>query len=946
MKNIHIYTYILACMLLILTNSNAQPTTWTATGIGGGGALYSPSINPANPNEIYMGCDMTELFHTTNQGATWTEKPFQQIQGGLYSDMQYTQDPMIRYCINHAAKDNVDKIRPFKSDDGGVTWYPLISNAVTSSYVVQLFADYNSPSRVVLADYYQLFFSLDGGATFTTIYQTAASTIGNHIAGVCFDGNSIYICCENGIYYSSNNGATWSWMTTDGIPTGEKILSFTWAKTGSALKFVCLTATRVWAGIRRGSTYWGSMLGVFTMSNADGHWIKRTTGISAAAGDFVAWLGMAQNDTSTVYAAGGDGYLRPIVMKSVNSQAWTHTFLNTTNQNITTGWAGEHGDGTWDYGSAPQGFQVCSSNPNIVVTTDLGFTHITTDGGATWRQMYLNSADQNPSGAWTPRQKRYHSVGLENTGSWYLTWLDAQNIMASYTDIRGINSSDGGNTWKFTSILENTTYKIVKHATTNKVYAATSTIHDMYQSTKLYNNNIDAGGGKIYVSTDNGANFSVLKDFLHPIVWIETDPTDPSVLYASVIHSDLTIGGIYKTSDLQNGTAATWTKLPNPTRANGHPFNIRVLNNGDLAVTYSGHVPLVTDKFQATSGVFYFEKTSQTWTDRSHANMRFWTKDLVIDPSDPTQSTWYGCVFQGWGDIAMQGTGGLYRTRDKGLNWTKISNEFRVNSVSIHPTHPNIAYYTTETNGLWYSSNAQATTPTFTQVANYTFRHPMRVFFNPYNLKEVWITSFGNGMKHGIDNSITVLPIELLSFTAKKINNSNLINWETISELNTDNFELQRLNTHNNFETMSTIKANNKASNYLFIDDKTSDKTINKAADKTADKTSARLQTAPTLIDYYRLKINDFDGKSSFSKTISVENGKNTEGVKIYPNPANNVLFIENAEGINVEIVNILGQKIKSFSPNSNQFPVLINELNSGIYFIKIEDELIRFVKN
>ena len=86
--------------------------------------------------------------------------------------------------------------------------------------------------------------------------------------------------------------------------------------------------------------------------------------------------------------------------------------------------------------------------------------------------------------------------------------------------------------------------------------------------------------------------------------------------------------------------------------------------------------------------------------DRSHTNMRFWTKDLVIDPSDPTQSTWYGCVFQGWGDVAMQGTGGLYRTKDKGINWTKISNEFRVNSISIHPTQPNIAYYTTETNGL------------------------------------------------------------------------------------------------------------------------------------------------------------------------------------------------------------------------------------------------------
>ena len=93
-------------------------------------------------------------------------------------------------------------------------------------------------------------------------------------------------------------------------------------------------------------------------------------------------------------------------------------------------------------------------------------------------------------------------------------------------------------------------------------------------------------------------------------------------------------------------------------------------------------------------------------------------------------------------------------------------------------------------------------------------------------------------------------------------------------------------------------------------------------------------------------KINDFDGKTTFSKTISLENAKNREGVKIYPNPANDVLIINNAEGKSVEIINILGQTIKSISPNNNQFSITINELKSGIYFIKIDNELIRFIKN
>jgi len=56
---------------------------------------------------------------------------------------------------------------------------------------------------------------------------------------------------------------------------------------------------------------------------------------------------------------------------------------------------------------------------------------------------------------------------------------------------------------------------------------------------------------------------------------------------------------------------------------------------------------------------------------------------------------------------------------------------------------------TTETRGLWYSNTMRAATPTFAQVANYPFRQPERVFFNPFNPTEVWVTSFGGGVRVG-----------------------------------------------------------------------------------------------------------------------------------------------------------------------------------------------------
>jgi hypothetical protein len=57
-------------------------------------------------------------------------------------------------------------------------------------------------------------------------------------------------------------------------------------------------------------------------------------------------------------------------------------------------------------------------------------------------------------------------------------------------------------------------------------------------------------------------------------------------------------------------------------------------------------------------------------------------------------------------------------------------------------------YVATEDQGLWYSANRRSGSPLFTQL-NYPFRFPSRVFFNPYDANEIWVTSFGNGMRLG-----------------------------------------------------------------------------------------------------------------------------------------------------------------------------------------------------
>jgi hypothetical protein len=172
-------------------------------------------------------------------------------------------------------------------------------------------------------------------------------------------------------------------------------------------------------------------------------------------------------------------------------------------------------------------------------------------------------------------------------------------------------------------------------------------------------------------------------------------------MYASVIHS--TAGGIFVSSNIQNGAASTWTKLANPPRTEGHPFNIHVLNDGTLVCTYSGRRNSA-GSFTASSGVFVSTNGGSSWVDRSDTGMRYWTKDVVIDPHDSSQNTWYAAVFSGWGG-PPNGLGGLYKTTNRGVSWTKINSLDRVTSCTISPTKANEIYLTTETEGLWYSSN-------------------------------------------------------------------------------------------------------------------------------------------------------------------------------------------------------------------------------------------------
>ncbi len=737
--------------LMFFAIAFTQPTIFQSRGVGGGGALFSPSFNPANPNEYYIACDMTELFHTTDLGLSYSQVHFDELIGGHNSKVCFTNTSGLLYSISYIA----DIGTPVTSTDNGLTWTTLAGNPDPYEDVYTIHVDYANPGRIIISQYGYIFFSNDGGANFFNIHTAIDNGAGNVVAGCFFDNSNIYIGTNDGVLVSTNAGASWNTAALTGIPANERIWSFCAAKSGPTTRFFCLTGdvNDIYVGLP-GSDYWDFMDGVYTCDYGVNNWSPAMTGLVVGT-DFPMFIDMAENDINTVWCGGSNSNGEPTMYKSTNAGSnWINTFITNNNQNIFTGWSGDGGDRGWGYGECAFGIDVCATNPNYALIGDFGFPHYTSDGGTTWHQAYVEIADQHTMNTSTPPLDYYHSVGIENTTSWQVHWMDVNNMWACYSDIRGCISSDGGDMWSFdyTGYSANSSYRIVEHSNGN-LFMGTSNIHDMYQSTRLGDAILDANdaNGRISYSTDNGSSWQELEFFNHPVFWIALDPNNTNRAYASVINyaGAGSPGGVYRCDDLNNLASSTWTLLSAPPRTEGHPASLVVLNDGSLVATFSGRRD-GGGNFTASSGVFMYDPNGGTWSDVSDPGMHYWTKDIVIDPNDPLQNTWYANVFSGWGG-PPNGLGGLYKTTNRGVNWTKLTGSTldRVTSCTFNPNNANQVYITTEGQGLWISSDINSGTPTFSQVTSYPFRQPERVFFNPFDANEIWITSFGNGMKVG-----------------------------------------------------------------------------------------------------------------------------------------------------------------------------------------------------
>jgi len=141
------------------------------------------------------------------------------------------------------------------------------------------------------------------------------------------------------------------------------------------------------------------------------------------------------------------------------------------------------------------------------------------------------------------------------------------------------------------------------------------------------------------------------------------------------------------------------------------------------------------------------------------------------------------------------------------------------------------------------------------------------------------MSSFSEFGIHTTTASGSALPVEMLFFSAKAVNNEYIqLDWATASEINNLGFELQRSYNGVDFETITFIAGAGNSNQNIYY-------TYN---DYNVEKNTYY---------YYRLKQIDYDGNSSYSiiQRAALEDIAQTS-VNIYPNPSTS------SEILNVEI--------------------------------------------
>ncbi|MEO5681972.1 MAG: T9SS type A sorting domain-containing protein [Chitinophagaceae bacterium] len=223
------------------------------------------------------------------------------------------------------------------------------------------------------------------------------------------------------------------------------------------------------------------------------------------------------------------------------------------------------------------------------------------------------------------------------------------------------------------------------------------------------------------------------------------------------------------------------------------------------------------------------------------------------------------------------------------------------------------------------SATAVMTTSTYANTSSFTMRTGAKstgVSGAADRMYAFWFKSFA--YEQGITS---FLPVTLINWTAAYTNNNVSLKWSTSTEKNASHFIIERSFDGVEYSDAAMLFAvgnSNIVSNYSFTD---------------------KVPAGSSGIIYYRLKMQDIDGRYKTSDVRIVRIGKSTEGAKIlaYPNPVVNdikVTIPQSWQGkqVGYQLTNANGQVVKSYNVQYASQTEVINmsQVPTGMYVMRV----------
>jgi hypothetical protein len=179
-----------------------------------------------------------------------------------------------------------------------------------------------------------------------------------------------------------------------------------------------------------------------------------------------------------------------------------------------------------------------------------------------------------------------------------------------------------------------------------------------------------------------------------------------------------------------------------------------------------------------------------------------------------------------------------------------------------------------------------------------------------------------------IANIANPLPVNVISFTGKALENANQLNWTVAQEVDFSHYEVLRSDDGRAFNAVGTVFAtenNMDMKFYSFVD-----------------------ASAKSELSYYKLKLVDNNGSVAYTSLVVINRNAIVPTVSnLFPNPATTQVNIE-VQGVSVDNFNVSVQDINGkivyqtnqVSALSNVYQMDVTNLNRGVYIIRIQDEM------